>query len=48
MATNKRLGEDVVRDPSFMHRLAWLRRDRSSVAPLATHSLEQKLRERTA
>ena len=48
MTTNKPLGEDLVKDHSYLHRLAWRRRDRANAAPLAGHALEQSLRERTA
>lgn len=48
MTTNKPLGEDLVKNHNYLHRLAWLQRDRAKAAPLASHSLEQSLRERTA
>lgn len=48
MANNKRFGDDVMRNPAFIHRLAWLRKERTAIAPTGTAVTEQQLRERTA
>ena len=48
IATGKRFGDDSMRDPALMHRLAWLRKERKSVQQVANAPVEQALRERTA
>ena len=48
MATGKRFGEDSMRDPALMHRLAWLRKERKPEIRTESTPLEQPLRERTA
>jgi hypothetical protein len=48
MCTNKRLGEEVLKDPAVVHRLAWLRRSREARPSTANHAAEGSLRERTA
>ena len=48
IATGKRFGEDSMRDPALMHRLAWLRKERKPERDPEITPLEQPLRERTA
>lgn len=48
MATGKRFGEDSMRDPALMHRLAWLRKERKPGPQIDNKALEHQLRERTA
>ena len=48
IATGKRFGEDSMRDPALMHRLAWLRKERKPERGPEITPLEQPLRERTA
>ena len=48
MTTGHRLGEDSVRVPSILHRMAWLRRERAVAPTSESHGTEQALRERTA
>lgn len=48
MSTNKPLGEDVVKNPALMHRLAWKRRSRERTAAVEQTSPEAALRERHA
>jgi hypothetical protein len=45
---NKRYGEDAVKNPAILHRMAWLRKGRDAAPRAATHTLERALRERTA
>jgi hypothetical protein len=48
IATGKRFGDDSMRDPALMHRLAWLRKERKPELHIETTPVEQPLRERTA
>ncbi len=48
MATNKPLGEDVVKNPALMHRLAWMRRSRSENTTPAHPATDAALREQHA
>ena len=49
MATGRPYGEDVVRNPGVLHRIAWLRKERHARPATGTHTAtEQALRERTA
>jgi hypothetical protein len=48
MTANRPLGEDVVREPSFLHRLAWSRLGPVTASVPPGLPSEQSLRERTA
>jgi len=48
MTTNKRLGEEVLKDPAVLHKLAWLRRSKEARPANAHHAREGSLREQTA
>ena len=48
MTNNKRYGEDAIKDPAVLHRMAWLRKPAKAARPAACHSAEQALHERIA
>lgn len=48
MTNNKRYGEDAIKDPAVLHRMAWLRKPAKAARPAAYHSAEQALHERIA
>ena len=47
-ATNKPLGDDLAKDPSLLHRLAWKRRSRRQENQTIHLAAEAALRERHA
>ncbi|MEO8538800.1 MAG: hypothetical protein ABI577_03600 [bacterium] len=48
MSTNKPLGEDVVKDPAYLHRIAWSRLGREKRQAVPSPAIEPAYRERTA
>jgi len=48
LCTNKRLGEEVLKDPAVVHKLAWLRRSKEARPANANRAAEGSLREQTA
>ena len=48
MLNNKRYGDEAVKTPAVLHRMAWLRNDRLAAVRPANQNHEPALRERTA
>ena len=48
MTNNKRYGEDAIKDPAVLHRMAWLQKPAKAARPAACQPAEQALHDRIA